>query len=482
MKMAKRASRRTLGGIELSGVIQGIVLSFLLLAPGLASAATRYLDNGSTNCSTPSDNDYDPTTRTCGSGSDTVYAAVWAAGQATKSGDTLIIMPGVYWDATGSCTGQWYWGSMNLVTSNVTVEGYNGQQYEIRGGSSSTDVLTHPCNALHIGASNIIVRDMKTYGGFVFAGSGNLVEKCELTGGWDHQGTGPDAGWPTLVRYYNSGGNTLQNCYLHDNQQSGFSGNAHNMAMIVFTNGADSEIIQNNEFYNPKRGFIYCKRDFENGLCATVRYNIFRGCDGNCIAAGDAMGDNDLIVHNNIMIGTGADDWFFQGGISNFSFKIYNNTFYNVGSALWTWSLGASDTPWDFFNNIIYNNTGGRYIYDFDQVVNYSNSYMNYNNPYSTVGVQYRFSGKSYSFSSWQANSGKDANSVTTNPNFLNGSGTFSQPSDFKRSSYPANGRGGAWPSVMGAYITGNEVIGPVSGSLPPPDPAPSPPTGVTVQ
>ena len=55
----------------------------------------------------------------------------------------------------------------------------------------------------------------------------------------------------------------------------------------------------------------------------------------------------------------------------------------------------------------------------------------------------------------------KDTHSVDTNPNLVNTSGTFSQPDDFKRTIYLVNGRGGVWPSVMGAYITGNEIIGP---------------------
>jgi hypothetical protein len=49
---------------------------------------------------------------------------------------------------------------------------------------------------------------------------------------------------------------------------------------------------------------------------------------------------------------------------------------------------------------------------------------------------------------------------VNTNPGFLNTSGLWNTPSDWKRTSYIANGRGGAYASVMGAYIIGTETIG----------------------
>ena len=60
--------------------------------------------------------------------------------------------------------------------------------------------------------------------------------------------------------------------------------------------------------------------------------------------------------------------------------------------------------------------------------------------------------------------SGSDSHSVNSDPGFLNASGNWNLPSDFKRSSYTANGRGGSYSSVMGAYITGTETIGYSSG------------------
>ncbi len=48
---------------------------------------------------------------------------------------------------------------------------------------------------------------------------------------------------------------------------------------------------------------------------------------------------------------------------------------------------------------------------------------------------------------------------------------------DFKRTSYPQDGRGGLFPNVMGAYVTGSETVGPTSegsSTQPPPPQVPN--------
>lgn len=66
-----------------------------LLSASPAYAVTRYLDNGSTGCSNP-DTDYEPTTRTCGAGSATVYNTLAGVQAVTASGDTILAQPGTY--------------------------------------------------------------------------------------------------------------------------------------------------------------------------------------------------------------------------------------------------------------------------------------------------------------------------------------------------------------------------------------------------
>ena len=86
------------------------------------------------------------------------------------------------------------------------------------------------------------------------------------------------------------------------------------------------------------------------------------------------------------------------------------------------------------------------------------------------------------SLAAWTAATGFDANSITSDPLFVNAGG--SNPEDYKlqvNSPARTGGRGGAYATVMGAYITGDEVIGYsptyVADAL-----APAAPTNLTVQ
>jgi hypothetical protein len=117
--------------------------------------------------------------------------------------------------------------------------------------------------------------------------------------------------------------------------------------------------------------------------------------------------------------------------------------------------------PTTFFNNISVspsayhlNSRYGNFTFD----------YIDYNNYYARL--VWRNVNTTYtSLSAWRTFiqtllSGAESHSIVTNPNFINASGTYLLATDFKRSSYPTDGRGGSYPSVMGAYVTGDEQIG----------------------
>jgi len=112
-------------------------------------------------------------------------------------------------------------------------------------------------------------------------------------------------------------------------------------------------------------------------------------------------------------------------------------------------------------------------------------AYLDYNNYYRAAGPIWDYRYTDYtSLTAWQAEAqsflvGSEVNSVVADPGFINASGNFNTPTDFKRTSYVVNGRGGSFPLVMGAYITGDEVIG--VNSTPTDIVAPSAPTGLGV-
>jgi hypothetical protein len=120
------------------------------------------------------------------------------------------------------------------------------------------------------------------------------------------------------------------------------------------------------------------------------------------------------------------------------------------------------------FNNLFFNSNWAKSVFVPYEAASVppAATYFNYNNWFDTgTQVPWKLKGDKVTFADWRTAlqvylPGAEVNSVTTNPGFVNTSGTYANVSDFKRSAYTANGRGGAWSSVMGAYITGNEQIG----------------------
>lgn len=97
MKISK-ATKFNLPLISLLGL-------FLLLITGkeigsiVTGPSTYYVDNNATSCSTPSDNDYNPTTRSCGSGSYIVYNTIQGAANVVSAGDVIDVRAGTYTSA-----------------------------------------------------------------------------------------------------------------------------------------------------------------------------------------------------------------------------------------------------------------------------------------------------------------------------------------------------------------------------------------------
>ncbi|HJX18609.1 MAG TPA: right-handed parallel beta-helix repeat-containing protein [Acidiferrobacterales bacterium] len=181
--------------------------------------------------------------------------------------------------------------------------------------------------------------------------------------------------------------------------------------------------------------------------------------------------------HNNIIAGyRTAVEIMASVTASTDGLFVYNNTTIYSGND--THDGINVGTPWagvEVFNNIIMNFSPSlRY---FDGVVSYSN----YNNFYRPAGnVWNRNYATNYtSLGAWTEDTGFDANSITSDPLFVNAGGA--SPEGYKRTSYPQDGRGGAYATVMGAYITGDEVIG-YSPTYVPDTLAPAAPSNLTVQ
>ncbi len=302
---------------------------------------------------------------------------------------------------------------------------------------------------------------------------GNEVINCECVGTSIANGGGNIA----LIRLEYQQNALIQNNYLHDISDPTGDHNVEGLWTFM-TQGIT---VTQNTFYNNSEN-IFSKYGSIND---TYSLNLLLPIT----AAGISYGNASFFIQNfegpvtnmtitqNIIIGSLMSVLFnpAEGGGEPNSISIYNNTMYNASTVAYAVSTSDLGATWSAWNNIIAAPSGSDYL--FWEYANEVPTVLDYNDYYALGGSPvwgdqiYATNYTTSSLSSWQTHTGFDTHSVTTNPNFVNGSGAFSLATDFKRSSYPTNGRGGSYAAVMGAYITGNETIGYTTASTVPPMP-----------
>jgi hypothetical protein len=122
-----------------------VVLPIIFLCFAQSWAADRYVDyrpGYSASCSAGSDNDYDPVTRDCGSGSDLVYSTMQGAENASSYGDIIWIREGTY-NVTGSGDGMYVSGiggtgsTSNFLTVRTGRSGGSEETVTISGDGTT---------------------------------------------------------------------------------------------------------------------------------------------------------------------------------------------------------------------------------------------------------------------------------------------------------------------------------------------------------
>jgi hypothetical protein len=408
---------------------------------------------------------YDPATRKCGAGTYLVYTDVHEAGRALTEGDTLLIRQGEYCSRLERRPSEWAMGSLAVGGRSNTVRNYGDEEVWIKGGPSRTTPADHPNNAVSISGEGNVLQGVHVYGGMILSGVSNRIERCDLSGGFDHQSSWDpgraDGAWPNVVRFIRSTGAVVRNCSLHDNVKPPRGGNNSNMSIIMHEEDVDT-LIEHCHIYNTVKGFAYTKYQSTRGETHyTYRYNFFEGPNGGVELAARFRGKKQ-IWYQNIFINCPAN--FFGRGNEPRA-RISNNTFYNVHGPLNNW---LTTDHHDFFNNVVCVPSGEQLCVGFEKANDLPNSVIDWNCYFLAPGAKgtWQWSGFSGgSLKAWQeftAGKGwpKDRHSIMTDPQFVNASGKFNRPEDFKRKACPRDGRGGDYPDVMGAYITGDEVIG----------------------
>ena len=395
------------------------------------------------------------------------------------AGDTVYFRGGNYYPpgvADGSFPA-WYPRSSGTPASPIVIKAYPGETPNIHQPASGSSMIG---SAQH---------DYVTWDGFI------------------------------LHKTATTGANSLYRCYSGDHnviQNSEFIGNvaadsANQVGIIVnhctettirnnifrdFTGGSDVNTgamwifedhhayIYNNDFYDSSNG-VQTKSTFSY---IWVYNNFFRNVKKPIHWQQQFAGVTDFFVHNNIAYLPSGGTFLFAFDPSDiyYNTQVYNNTVYCPADCTGFLQGNANTHNLSVWNNIVCGEAGTTLFARYDTGAG-TPIYSDFNNYYTQGTANWRlavspgvYSTNIYtSLSAWQTAAGFDAYSITAIPNFVNPGGNTA--ADYKRTSYTQDGRGGVYATVMGAYITGDEVIGYsptyVADTL-----APAAPTNLSVQ
>jgi len=379
--------------------------------------------------------------------------------QEAEAGDIVYFRGGTYYNPVvtlESCNNRFFLGLMPINS------GTSGNPITFKAYQDEVPFIDNSAND---GACNVIAsfgvryQDYITFDGFhskavmsgdqaglggrgwaaqFFGTTGSVIRNCTL------EAIDGARSNNSAVRVEDSNNSTVENNILFGAHQSG--GPHHNSAAFMLYD-SNHIIIKNNTIYDSDCAMF----DKQGGTYNTYSYNFIYGCEWGFQHTSIGPPTGNLEIYNNIFINIESWAYANAGGDSESANDIlfYNNTMYNnSGTKISSNDSSATDvTGFECFNNINYR---------VDTAVTFQTSEVDIINH------------NLYFLSSGLPSSPWDANSSTSNPNFVNVGGSL--PEDYKRTSYPTEGRGDPYASVMGAYITGNEVIGYSSdGEKPPP-------------
>lgn len=308
-------------------------------------------------------------------------------------------------------------------------------------------------------------------------------QNCIMTG-WEHS----DHTNASLIGVYGQTTNSYD-IYIHDNDLSGVMWDSTSPieAMVnassVYIFEAHHVYVYNNTIHDANNGVAWKTEPNDIHVYNNYLYNIHRAAFFPTIEV--STGNSNHYVHHNVCrncnIFLDAEESPSGGGTWS-NLQVYNNTLYNESS----WSFGRVPNTSggysnvsgmiigqsggfqtargvQFYNNIFHVNTTSRGWDISDNTTSDAliGTPFDYNVYYVSSGtLRYIYNGTSWtSFASWQSavgDDGEEANSSTSNPVFLNGSGNLNVVTDFQlnpsTSPFLSNGYGGV---QRGAYEGG---------------------------
>ncbi|MGD0275400.1 MAG: CFI-box-CTERM domain-containing protein, partial [Syntrophales bacterium] len=104
---------------------------------------------------------------------------------------------------------------------------------------------------------------------------------------------------------------------------------------------------------------------------------------------------------------------------------VYNNVLYNNA---WSFTTNPTTSGWKFKNNISLSPTQYHWVQQTTPI----NIISDYNDYYPDTGTLFHNISTNYNFTNWKTATSQDVHSITTDPFFTNGSGTYRLASDFQ--------------------------------------------------
>lgn len=403
--------------------------------------------------------------------------------QAARAGDTVIVRAGTY-NTASSGSGRWN------VAYNPANNGTSGNPITFRAeGLVTLQSTTAQGPVIGSDGKNYIIWD-----GFYIDEAG--VNTTPDTGPvvvfnaahvhlLNLEIKGKDPMWQDNhngIRLEMANYTVIRNCKIYDVAERGYGQNA---AAIMMYDSNDS-IIENNELYHCGVGVFV--KGIHTGLTQDrniIRKNLIHDMGHSGVRL---LGSRYARVYQNIIHSSSSG--VYVGFFNPTGDRIVNNTMVNNTNGII--SQGTAMVDVGFYNNIVVG--GNFFLYYWEQATPSTQDIAyNYNLYYNnSIHARYNSEGTpvlTIDFPTWKSTWRKDINGINSNPQFVNPA-----QNNFRlQSGSPAltlgvdilnlSGRGTTAIIPAGAYITGDEVIGPTGGGAPPsPSSSIRPPSGLRIQ